>query len=77
MTWDLVCEELVAQHSKLHERESKGGGFSGGKSFKPSAHGKGGYQKKAKDGNPTTPMTSRTCRIDGNRLRSPLVGMRM
>lgn len=32
---DVVCEELVAQRSKLHERESKGGGFHGGKSFKP------------------------------------------
>ena len=51
MTWDLVCEELVAQHSKLHKREPKGGGFSGGKSFKPSAfkgHGKGGYREKSK-----------------------------
>ena len=25
MTWDKVCEELVAQHSRIHERETKGG----------------------------------------------------
>eukprot|EP00435_Cladocopium_sp_Y103_P018811 s2728_g4.t1 len=45
MTWDSVCEELVAQHSRVHERESKGGGFSSGKSFKSSAfkgYGRGG-----------------------------------
>lgn len=25
MTWDKVCEELVAQHSRIHEKEIKGG----------------------------------------------------
>ena len=24
MTWDRVCEELVAQHSRIHEKETKG-----------------------------------------------------
>jgi len=24
MTWDRVCEELVAQHTRIHEKETKG-----------------------------------------------------
>ena len=35
MKWEKVCEELVAQHSRIHEREARarfgGGKFSGGK----------------------------------------------
>ena len=50
MTWDAVCEELVAQHSKLHEREAKGGFSGGGKGFKSAfkGHGKGGHPGKGK-----------------------------
>eukprot|EP00435_Cladocopium_sp_Y103_P066563 s466_g28.t2 len=44
MEWSKVCEELIAQHGRIHEREARGGGFS--KGYKPTAfkgHGKGGY----------------------------------
>lgn len=45
MVWDKVCEELVAQHSRIHEKE-KGNSF--GKGYKSSAfrgYGKGSPSK--------------------------------
>ena len=50
MTWDRVCEELVAQHSRIHEKESKGyhnnnKGYSKSSAFK--GYGKS-YNNKGK-----------------------------
>eukprot|EP00435_Cladocopium_sp_Y103_P060636 s828_g22.t1 len=53
MTWDRVCEELVAQHSRIHEKESKGyqKGYSKstvfkghGKSYNSYGKGKGSWK---------------------------------